>query len=303
MILQVFWLALAVVPAVVAQFANCTSSNFTWAFNSLGQGPCEVASDLTVSCPPGYPFGPLSPGQLYTPEETNNCTCNTIRYSLVSVCAACQDGSWLPFSTYTQNCTYRFVQQFPEPVPNGTSVPNWAYLPLSANGTFDIDAASRAAESTSTALPTATSTSASQVASTSSPKTSSLSSSTSPSSTPKIAKTDISAIAGGTVAGVLGGALIGGLLFWIWIYRKRKAARRNVLIWSGRGILASPSVSSYPASMQRLVVYQAQKLYNPDDPSTYPPTRHQLTQMNLLPPPTTESTELPPYDFTGRPEL
>ena len=58
----------------------------------------------------GYTFGPLVSGQEYTPAEVNDCTCNTVRYSLISACAACQDGTWLPYVRLLRPPSSRIVR-------------------------------------------------------------------------------------------------------------------------------------------------------------------------------------------------
>ncbi|KAF8723784.1 hypothetical protein AX14_008680 [Amanita brunnescens Koide BX004] len=304
LLLEVFWLALAAVPAVVAQVASCTDSNFHWTYNSLGQDPCDVAMVLSQPCGGGYTFGPLVSGQEYTPAEVNDCTCNTVRYSLISACAACQDGTWLPFSNYSKSCTQRFVQQYPETIPSNTRVPHWAYLTLSSSGTFDIVAASSAGgtessdpapTSTTSTSTSASSTSASTSAlgstrkpksaststpalspSNSSPSSSSDSSSSSSSnSSSSSSKSNTGTIVGGAVGGVIGGALIAALAFWF--YTKHKSARGTA---SEQGMLASPPPSSWTPNS---AVYQTPlRPYDPDDPSTFPPSREQLVQISQM---------------------
>ena len=48
-----------------------------------------------------FALATLSPGQTYTgPNETvadgDLCNCNTVLYSVISACAACQQGGWPP---------------------------------------------------------------------------------------------------------------------------------------------------------------------------------------------------------------
>ncbi|KAI9447114.1 hypothetical protein BJY52DRAFT_1420507 [Lactarius psammicola] len=57
------------------------------------------------------------------------CWCNTVAYSLIGACAECQAGLPLFLSTYYENCT-RILEPstFPNPVPAGTRVPQWALV-------------------------------------------------------------------------------------------------------------------------------------------------------------------------------
>ena len=112
----------------------------------------------------------LQPGQSYNgPNDADKgdlCKCNTVVYNLVSACDACQGESWIPCVCSRMNSnqsTYLFYQlfylvvqlhhqskswnvgaklvllvhmlnsppSFPEPVPDGTRVPKWAYIDTS----------------------------------------------------------------------------------------------------------------------------------------------------------------------------
>lgn len=90
-----------------------------WALNSLGQNPCEVAERLVSVCtgecehlPSSYLIG-MSFGILVqslwtsvttsgpTPEQSNDCACSTVLYSLASQCLLCQDKDIPMYVTYT----------------------------------------------------------------------------------------------------------------------------------------------------------------------------------------------------------
>ncbi|KAF8624577.1 hypothetical protein AX14_011752 [Amanita brunnescens Koide BX004] len=77
-------------------------------------------------------------------DFANNCTCNSVCYSLLAACSACQNAGWIPWSSYSQNCSSIFLMQYPETIPNDTDIPHWAYLNVAVEGTFDLIAASRA---------------------------------------------------------------------------------------------------------------------------------------------------------------
>ena len=86
-------------------------------YNSLNQPPCQAAAYLAAECSNGRTFlclahlvgtlidafaeftiEPVPQGQFYTgPSGSDNCRCNSVYYSLISGCAGCQKGTWLPY--------------------------------------------------------------------------------------------------------------------------------------------------------------------------------------------------------------
>ncbi|KAF8332469.1 hypothetical protein F5887DRAFT_996976 [Amanita rubescens] len=109
MILHVFqWLQLLAIIAPVSfaqdtgNVPNCTDDQYDWS-------PCYVADVLMTQCI-GHPYSmvPLQrPGLAYViPEAPSNpsCYCNSIWYSLISACAVCQNGTWLPWPEYILYC-------------------------------------------------------------------------------------------------------------------------------------------------------------------------------------------------------
>jgi hypothetical protein len=116
-------------------------------YNSLDQSPCFVTANMLSTCFGGgelsdflhvralrcclledYTLIPLPPGYSYFgPDGPANdilCYCNTVEYSLISACAACQGEEWImcgyivsssqlrtayvsviSWSTYVDNCT------------------------------------------------------------------------------------------------------------------------------------------------------------------------------------------------------
>jgi len=259
------WLALAALPVVVAQgsFANCTDIvNFRWVFNSKGQSPCEVVQDLSTTCEPnGFTLQPLTSGSYPGPSvgQTNNCHCSSIFYSLISACGACQDGNWITWQQYLQNCTGPiFLTVYSGKIPPDTSVPHWAYLNVTAtNNTFDPSVASRAGGRESTAPGT--------------------SGSSSQSISPGV-------IAGAVVGSVLGTLIIvGGILYLL--DQRRKALRRGKRMQpetSEQGTFRSspPPLTSTTVSPQPTMTapfYSREPpppssfmRYDPDNPATFP---------------------------------
>ncbi|KAI0295644.1 hypothetical protein B0F90DRAFT_1750047 [Multifurca ochricompacta] len=105
------FLLLFLARSSVAQFnAPDCSLTWKWSFNSLGQNPCTIAAYLMGTCHGGaFTVPPLQPGNSYPgPSGIDNgdlCRCNTITYSLLSACDACQGENWTPWSEYSFNCT------------------------------------------------------------------------------------------------------------------------------------------------------------------------------------------------------
>jgi hypothetical protein len=87
-------------------------------FNSLGQDPCLVSAYLESTCNGGSPSSfflyhlpiltsrtafsvpALQPGYEYTGpsiDDYNLCKCNTVVYSLLSACDACQGAEWISY--------------------------------------------------------------------------------------------------------------------------------------------------------------------------------------------------------------
>ncbi|KAI0245139.1 hypothetical protein BJV78DRAFT_147273 [Lactifluus subvellereus] len=129
---------------VVAQISapDCSqTSQLQWIFNSLGQNPCIVAAYLLATCNGGsWSISPLDPGSWYTVfvDDENLCLCNTVTYSLLSACGACQDDTWTTWSQYSFNCTNKMpVSSFPNPVPSGTGVPQWALLDVTLENNWN----------------------------------------------------------------------------------------------------------------------------------------------------------------------
>ncbi|KAI0280144.1 hypothetical protein BGY98DRAFT_1175730, partial [Russula aff. rugulosa BPL654] len=124
----------AFVVAGVNVTANCIDLNFFWTFNSLHQSPCTVAAYMLATCNEGsYTLAPMPTGYGYTgptPESSNKCQCSTVGYSLISAWSHARD-RYVQLSSYTVNCTPASTlppSQFPNPVPDGITVPHWAIL-------------------------------------------------------------------------------------------------------------------------------------------------------------------------------
>ncbi|KAI0318817.1 hypothetical protein OF83DRAFT_893521 [Amylostereum chailletii] len=271
---------LAFAASVVAQLgAPSCQSSFEWAFNSLGQSPCLVAAYAESVCNSGqFTIPSLDVGSHYTGPNGNAtdpadagdlCKCNTVAYSLISACAACQNATWIQWSTWAFNCTGVAPDAvYPETIPTGTRFPHWAYLPVTGTDIFNVTTAqldalnNNAPESTATSGPTTVNPSATSTAS-SGQTTGGASGSHSSSG----GGSNAGAIAGGVVGGVVGAALL-GLAAWYFIRKRRAAQAAPSAMYVGTH---SPmgetdlTVSPFPPPSDAQMRY-----YNPSDPTTYP---------------------------------
>ncbi|KAF8201562.1 hypothetical protein BJ912DRAFT_506116 [Pholiota molesta] len=105
---------------------------YNWTSNAENQTPCSVASSLLAVCNGGpFPVAALPDNTHYlgpTLQNANPCQCNTVTYSLMSACGACQGRTYLSWSVWSANCAMVYTDTYPEPIPSGVSVPGWAYL-------------------------------------------------------------------------------------------------------------------------------------------------------------------------------
>ncbi|TFK76332.1 hypothetical protein BDN72DRAFT_230546 [Pluteus cervinus] len=136
----------ALLPVAASQEATCIPGPlFSWSLNSQEQTPCTVAASLLAPCSGGnYGVSPLVSGGFYngpTIAQANPCQCNTVVYSLMSACGACQNHQYASWSTWSGNCAQVTVGSYPGSLPQGVHVPAWAYFDIKSNGTFDQGAA------------------------------------------------------------------------------------------------------------------------------------------------------------------
>ncbi|KAG2111662.1 uncharacterized protein F5147DRAFT_686203 [Suillus discolor] len=295
-------------------------SSYGWMNNSLQQNPCVVASYLESVCNGGdFSISPLPPDTHYaapTVAEANPCECSTVVYSLVSACGACQNATYLTWSSWNYNCSSVYNQQFPDSIPSGTAVPNWAYLDVTASG-FSLAAAQAdgdTPESTATKVQsTATVANPSSVSASLTGSSGAATGSPTTSST-KSTSSNAGAIAGGVVGGVVGAAAIIGLVTWFIVKRRRSATAPSAAfsdIGGGAGYtqsVYSPNTHSFPTQPQMT----QQRLYDPSDPSTFPgspPTPTVLTtaSSNIYQNPSIPShvfsQQSRPGQYSGTPEI
>ncbi|KAH8989177.1 hypothetical protein EDB86DRAFT_3104533 [Lactarius hatsudake] len=194
------------------------------------------------------------------------CKCNTVVYNLISTCDVCQGEPWIPYSTWSFDCTTNANPgTFPVPVPAGTRVPRWAHIDSSISDNWNASASQLVGDSPEvTGTVSIVKTRVSE--STSASGTSSLSTSIStltqtPTPTPTShSGSNAGVIAGGVVGGIVGAALIAGIVLWFAICRK-PAHPAPYLGFQG-GQMVQPL--SHP------LAEGAPKFHDPSDPTTYP---------------------------------
>ncbi|KAI0717149.1 hypothetical protein C8Q76DRAFT_726742 [Earliella scabrosa] len=256
-------------------------SEFDWMNNSKGQNPCLVASWAVVPCfPNGYIVPPLtSQADRYggpTPgSKLWECRCNTVHYSLIAACATCQgypspDGV-ANFTQYAITCPPTILKGavYPKDIPPETAIPAWAYVDLvgdrwdeaaaSALAVQDLPESTHSATPSSTTFTSSSTTSASTSPSGMAPSQSDGSSSANSGSGPS--KSTVGLAVGGAIGGlaVLGLAGVAVLLY----LRHRRDSRRQPTFG---GVLV-PADNYYGED------YTKATLYDPDDPTTFPPPR------------------------------
>ncbi|KAI0637691.1 hypothetical protein C8Q77DRAFT_1153416 [Trametes polyzona] len=273
--------------------ATCFSG-YDWMNNERNQSPCLVAAYLLAPCT-SSPSGANIPA-LNGPQSLYNFA-----------------GTELESSTYyivSENCTNGAVTfpQYNGPISSQTSVPAWAYQAFNVGrGRLDIHEAKRIAAQD---LPDAT------TPGIYGPSASALQ----PEAAPCCGSSegpDIGLVVGATVGGLLGFiALLVGLTLLVRAVRRR---RRGQMFLASGGHGTVP-VGQVGEGMGQDALLASARLYNPDDPMTYPgvddkagvPQQHGRGGYAGSPPPSWESTQprpqaglegAPEYSYSGRPEI
>lgn len=160
-----------------------------------------------------------------------------------------------------ENCTGSDIelQSFALTIPDGLAVPAYAYLNVTATGTFD-EAAARNLATESNPPPDSTAVNSPTDTSTSTAPSSKKSSHT-------------GAIAGGVVGGVLGLVLI--IFACLWFLRRRRLMQdKDQFSHAKLDMTAEPSSAglsqSFTGYAPTISSHPPMKLYDPNDPSTFP---------------------------------
>ncbi|KAH7909926.1 hypothetical protein BJ138DRAFT_1114559 [Hygrophoropsis aurantiaca] len=261
---------------------GCTlTTQWAWSENIWGYDPCDVA--LLLFEPPPHPcndsglnFYQLTTTDYYPPpnaSDANQCLCNTVIYSLFSACGLCQGKSFLYWSEWISACpaSETLYQIWPANISSDASVPAWAFMPL-YNGYFDANLASinafisgtfTTAVLLSTNYPTPSTTFL--------PYTSSAVPSSNTSSNTKSA-INAGAISGEVIGGVVGVAIIAFVIIFLWHRRRSQKPEyeTETKIEGGEQEYydrSSTALSGFSGPRNGLP-----KLYNPNDPTTFPPS-------------------------------
>lgn len=235
----------------------CTTD--LWTVNDRGQTPCLVAAVLEAPCQGGdiVYIGPLA-------NNSTLCQCNTVTYSLVSACAACQGQRFISWSQWIANCTTSNVSiaTYPLRLPTSVQVPSWAYLNVTIDDFWNATASlnNHNADSLQNLTSTSTSTNPGPSRSTVTPSITSL--------IPTLAgPTGFKSVRPGVIAaGAVGGFLFVACLAIAALVLKGKA-RKDAQ--SKPGGLEQTEANPYSLSMPGGGLA---RLYDPADPSTFPPT-------------------------------
>ncbi|KAI9456411.1 hypothetical protein F5148DRAFT_370373 [Russula earlei] len=245
-------------------YPNCLGG-WEWSYNTLGQNPCAVFAYLAGQ---GDNLGilPLASGTEYNYPSADGANltaqCNTVSYSLISACGACQGCSYMTWSQWTLGCPAIPPDgTYPLPISNGTRVPYWAHLLVMKADTWNATLAKSAGDSPEV---TPTPVSSFQPSSTSSVISQSLPSSSS--SNQDKPHANHGHIAGAIVGGVISSVLLIAMIFWYFRRRLRLTqSSRSPLVGSAAPIAEVADLPD-PDTSTPMGMY-----YDPSDPSTFPP--------------------------------
>ncbi|QRV90006.1 hypothetical protein RhiJN_18024 [Ceratobasidium sp. AG-Ba] len=139
--------------------------------NADGIDPCALSMNLQRMCTTIDPLPALTGGESYTGPTSvaaaTPCICNTVMYSLVAGCAACQhqrstnvSRNWVPWSTWSALCQNR--NQIVDGVWGrstlyNSTIPEWATAKVFQSDWFDLQQAVNIGLTSSSAAPSATS--------------------------------------------------------------------------------------------------------------------------------------------------
>lgn len=206
--------------------ASCNSTKFAWAFNSRNQSPCLAAAFLGESCQKtnaSFDIGSLKPNQSYTSGSGTICECNSVYYSLLSACTLCQGAVMTSWTKFASNCSKVSPDgQYPQSVPNGTVIPEWAFQQVFTSNQFNVSLAeSGSSNNASSSTPTQSSSSLS-IFSYGVSTTAVATSTPQPSSSSPAKKNHAGAIVGGVIGSICGLAIICGVILFVLRRRRDK---------------------------------------------------------------------------------
>lgn len=241
------------------------SSQYNWMENIKNQSPCLVAAYLQSVCSSGsYTVQSLGPSMQYTGPwlgQANDCECNTPTYCLLSACSICQNATYVSWSSWSFNCS-TIYNEYPGSIPNGTAIPEWAYQDVLTTDDFDVTIAQGPEDNIGTAPPPTLTPTTIVVSHTPT-------STTSPKAQNPLKSGKGGAIAGGAVGGVVGLAAIAALVVRLLLRRRRQKAPSSTM---DDGTAPAVTNGVYMVNPDPYTAAATQpKLYDPSDPSTFPP--------------------------------
>ncbi|GJE90801.1 hypothetical protein PsYK624_069450 [Phanerochaete sordida] len=250
-------LSLLLTSRTVAQNSSVTCNpSFAWANNNLGQSPCVIAAYIRSACetnPADYNIVPSLSGHYGPPTGTDVdiCTCSMVYYNTINACSVCAGNKTLSWSASTAPCGSK--TSIARVIPDGTAVPAWAFLDVTQSG--NVFNATQAQDYSTRNNTMVTASGLAQPSGTGSPSAH---------------KSNTGAIVGGVVAGVTAMiAIVSALIFW----RRRRGRARGQTLSVRQSTMVEASEAgllSHAASPNPDAVGRVGKLYNPDDPSTFP---------------------------------
>ncbi|THU78361.1 hypothetical protein K435DRAFT_928280 [Dendrothele bispora CBS 962.96] len=247
--------------------AKCTEEPYSGFDNSQGEDPCTLGTKVLRLCDRGS-YISARPNGTYAGGFSGSdgaCSCSTVLYTLLIICAECQGANTLTWDKYISNCSHIFQTELPPTVqiPPGLAIPHYAFLPLLSDGTVDFNAIREDAQPDVTANASSTTQSTSPTSTTNSP-TQSQSADNEGGRT-----THTGAIAGGVVGGVLGLVILAALVFFV---RRRLIQKKAI---DSAGNESSQPFSRWVtgpegSNLRNSNGSETHKLYNPQDPTTFP---------------------------------
>ncbi|KAI0352706.1 hypothetical protein OH77DRAFT_752585 [Trametes cingulata] len=276
-ILRLTLLLPSIILHVRAQTSNATCfPGYEWMNNAHSQSPCTVAAFLLSPCSsadspviiPALAGSRSAYNFAGTSLDSSECVCSTVTFAMLYACATCQGAevSILPWYIASENCTQKYLESYPEDIPRGTSVPAWAYDELiDISGHLDIN---RAKETAILAEPDAT---LSGFYGSLQPSATGFTS-----DTPDVPdgvfdssdSTSIGVIIGAAVGGSVGAILLISGIIWFIRRRLRRRGQHCMVVAHDAGGVPSKRGVVEPAD--KAGGESTVKLYNPDDPTTYP---------------------------------
>ncbi|KAF9646150.1 hypothetical protein BDM02DRAFT_288023 [Thelephora ganbajun] len=140
-LLPIFWARIA---QTQKSFAVCTEE-YKWAFNSKGESPCDIGTELMAVCwGTGYTTYSLPPGASYWGPwkgYDTPCVCSTVTWCLFAACGFCQDQAAISWSMWSYNCSNTTIGSFPLNIPQQVIIPHWGYLSVGEDGRWNETAA------------------------------------------------------------------------------------------------------------------------------------------------------------------